>query len=410
MKIFWVLILCLGLRLVGLNQSLWLDEAVSANVIRNYSHGEIIKIFSPSDFHPPGYYLMLKTWTGVFGNSEISLRMPSMIFSLITVYIVYLLAGIWPAILTGVNPLLIYYSQEARMYSLVTMLVTLAVYFLTKKKYWLYSLMTFLNFVSFYGSVFFVVAVGIYLLYKKQYKEFLITSSGIVLAIIWLFPLFKTQMNNSKEMLFVVKNWSLVLGKANLKNLLLIPIKFTSGRISFYPKIFYYLISGSFAILVFRKLFRKNIYSFVFWTTLFIGVIFSIFTPMLQYFRFLYLIPVMALTIGKNKKIAAGFMIFSLVYLLNPNYHREDWKSASRNLENNVYMIGSFGDPIKYYKKDIEIIDLRSSIVEKQISVIPYGEEIHGVDHVKILTEAGYKLVKTNNYREITVENWQYTP
>lgn len=435
MKIWSIIIICLGLRLIGINQSLWLDEAISANVVKNYSYNQIIKKFSPSDFHPPGYYLMLKTWTSIFGYSEISLRMPSVIFSLITIYIVYLLAGVWPAVLTGLNPLLLYYSQEVRMYSMVTMLLTLALYFLIKKKYWWYSLMAFLSFVTFYGSVFMMVAVGLFLLYKKQYKQFLITSSGVVLAVAAMSPLLKMQMENSQEMLLTVKNWSLVLGKANLKNLLLIPIKFTSGRISFEPKIVYYLISGTFALYVFKPLAPwalplkkgslKNIrlYDFIFWMTLFIGTIFSIFTPMLQYFRFLYLIPVMALIIGKNKMITAGFLIFSLIYLLNPIFYREDWKNVSKNIGDRVYMIDSFGDPVKYYRPEVMINDIRETIYEKRytgkdkrgkindereiITVIPYGEEIHGADHQQILQNQGYKLVKQNNFRGITIENWQ---
>ena len=36
--------------------------------------------FFLSDFHPPLYYLVLKAWSSVFGYSEFSLRLPSVIF------------------------------------------------------------------------------------------------------------------------------------------------------------------------------------------------------------------------------------------------------------------------------------------------------------------------------------------
>lgn len=405
-KILIVLGVCLIIRLIGLNQSLWLDEAISANVARNYSFQNIATKFSPNDFHPPLYYLTLKAWTGVWGFSEISLRMPSVIFSLVTIYIVYLIGGLGPAMLTGFNPLLIYYSQEVRMYSMVTMLLTIAIYFLIKKKYWGVSLFFGLSFLTFYGSIFLMAAVGIYLLVNKKIKELIIIAIGPLIALAILWPLLRQQLNTSREMLGIVTNWDLVLGKANLKNLLMIPIKFTSGRINFYPKIIYYLISGIWMAVVFKNIFKKNIFSFIFGITILVGTIFSIMTPMLQYFRFLYLIPVMALIINKNKLVATGFLIFSLVYLLNPNFYREDWKSLSYDLKNKVYMISSFSDPVSYYRQNVEIADIRSVVAEKEITVVPYGEAIHGVDHNQILTKAGYRKMETKNYREITSERW----
>ena len=148
--------------------------------------------------------------------------------------------------------------------------------------------------------------------------------------------------------------------------------------------------------------------------TLLIGTVFSIFTPMMQYFRFLFLIPVMAVVIGKNKVIAGGFLIFSLVYLLNKNMWREDWKTLVSHLNGPVYMVSSFNDPVNYYNPDIKIYDIRNTtrlsdgqVYESKITVIPYGEAIHGVDHNQILTKAGYRKTAETDYREIGVEIWQ---
>ena len=83
---YLILLVALVLRLVSLNQSLWLDEATSALVVR-MSVGDMFARFLPGDFHPPLYYLILKFWVSIFGNSEISLRMPSVIFGVITILI-----------------------------------------------------------------------------------------------------------------------------------------------------------------------------------------------------------------------------------------------------------------------------------------------------------------------------------
>ena len=70
----------------------------------------------------------------MFGYSEIALRMPSILFSLLTGYVVYLIGGIWSAAFFLFNPLIVYYSQEARMYMMVTFFLTASLYYFLKSK------------------------------------------------------------------------------------------------------------------------------------------------------------------------------------------------------------------------------------------------------------------------------------
>ena len=133
--IWLIIFISLGLRLIGVNQSMWLDEAISANVSQ-MRWGEIISNFSVTDFHPPVYYLFLNLWTKFFGNGVMGMRLSSVLFSLITIWLVYRIGilvkdkklGLWAAAITGANPLLVYYSQELRMYSLTVMILMVAVY------------------------------------------------------------------------------------------------------------------------------------------------------------------------------------------------------------------------------------------------------------------------------------------
>ncbi|MCW1948933.1 MAG: glycosyltransferase family 39 protein, partial [Candidatus Shapirobacteria bacterium] len=136
----WIIILfSLGLRLVSLDQSLWLDEAISANVARMPIE-KIIPDFSVIDFHPPLFYLTLNLWVKLVGSGVIQMRMLSIIFSLVTIWLVYKIGsllkdkktGLWAAIITGINPLVIYYSQELRMYAMMMMLLMGGVYFWIK--------------------------------------------------------------------------------------------------------------------------------------------------------------------------------------------------------------------------------------------------------------------------------------
>lgn len=59
-KLGILFLLAFLIRLIAINQSLWLDEATSVMVVKHLTYGEILFKFSPFDFHPPGYYFFLK--------------------------------------------------------------------------------------------------------------------------------------------------------------------------------------------------------------------------------------------------------------------------------------------------------------------------------------------------------------
>jgi uncharacterized membrane protein len=443
-KIFFVLFFAFLIRLIAINQSLWLDEAVTANVVKNFGFFQIVGKFSPTDFHPPLYYLLMKLWTNVFGYSEIALRMPSVLFSLMTGYAVYLIAGIWGAAFFLFNPLIVYYSQEARMYMMVTFFLTAGLYYFlesqklkvkgqnlnSKVKSLIFMNLFFtLAFLSFYGSIFIIVTVILYSLYKKNYKVFILNTLYFILVALLISPLLYQQFLNSKIALANVTNWSLVLGKANIKNLLLIPIKFSIGRISFYPKWLYWGVAGIWTMFVWLliliqklKVKGQNLNSkvksllFLFIFSLVLAFLVSFFVPMLQYFRFIYLIPIMAIIlafVNSNSMyryiVIIGFIVFSLIYLLLPQFHREDWKGLVKSLPKDepVYMIMASSDPVKYYNQNLIVKELRNlSGLSKEIIVIPYTVDIYGYDYKKELNKKGYQLKKEQSFREVTYEQW----
>lgn len=449
-----IFILAFLVRLIAINQSLWLDEGTTARVVQEYGFTRIVSVFLQNDFHPPLYYLLMKLWTNVWGYSEVALRMPSIIFSLLTGYFIYKMAkwlngymvGIWSAIFFLFNPLIVYYSQEARMYSMATCLLTIGLYYLLaslrvnelnknknlkfKVNNILIGLFFSLALATFYGSVFLIVASLSFLLLKKQYKSLLVTSCCLLFTLLILSPLLYQQLDSAKQSLSLVTNWSLVLGKANIKNVLLIPIKFTSGRISWFPKWSYYVVTGSWLLVtgyLFIKGALKNkpvFYCFI--VPLLLGFFVSFITPLLQYFRFIYLIVPMSLllAIGADKKwqryfLLTGFLVFSLVYLLNPQFHREDWKSLAKSLPNNipVYAISPSMDSLRYYNNnsrftinDLRFIDelvnpLTRELVNKLI-VIPYTSEIYGLDYKTKLIEKKYLLKKVESFRGLSYEFW----
>lgn len=433
--IWLILIIAFALRLIGLNQSLWLDEAISANVSA-LPIKDIVTNFSVNDFHPPLYYCFLNLWQNLWGKNVLFLRLSSVLFSLVTIYVVYLIGkklqdqntGLLAAIFLSVNPLFVYFSQELRMYAMATMWLTLALFFFLKIKdgkhnsvdLFLYNLMACLAFHTFYGSIFLLAAMAIYSFFKSDKKTFLLTNLGTLIAIISIWPLLKIQLHNSTLSLSHVTNWSLVLGKVNLKNLLLIPLKFSLGKISWYPKYSYYLIGGIWILIIAYFLSKSNPkinwLKIILILPIILATLFSFKSPLLQYFRFIYLLPIIAIILSINitprrYKIFIGgmYLIFTLIYLFNPNFHREDWQAVAQTLHpgQNVYMIASFSDPIKFYQPEANIIDSKTQTpTEDNLLVIPYGEIIHGLNHHQILTELGYTQNNEHNFREITVSEW----
>lgn len=434
MALLLIFIAAFILRLIALNQSLWLDEATTAKVA-HLPVSQIIFHFSPTDFHPPLYYIFMKFWVMIFGSGEVALRFPSIIFSLLAGYVVYLIGkelkyktvGIWASALFLFNPLIMYYSQEARMYMMATCFLASALYFYLRlgtsqtkiREIVLCNVFIALSFFTFYGSVFYIAAVYALMLIKKKWPIFMSLLPGFLVPVIILSPLLIRQYMNAREAMSIVLNWSQVLGKSTLKNLFLIPLKFSIGRISFDPKPVYYIVSIPWTVFIWYSGLKdwRKYKTFLFLTLfpLFLGIVFSIFSPLLQYFRFIYLIVPLSLLLGlslkgKYLKAAAltGFMLFSLVYLFIPRFHREDWRSLTLQLPRTVYAIPASTDPILYYRPDVLIkplfnVDKTNS---REITVVPYTSDIYGFNYRTVLEKRHYRLVKVISDRGLTAETY----
>ncbi len=297
MLIYLILILAFILRLIALNQSLWLDEAIGALVARDMSYTQILTDFMRVDNHPPLYYLLLKSWTSVFGYSEISLRMPSVLFGVGTVYVTYLICNQFSVVSSQLSdsrisdvgsekpktgklrsenrkpktdnrnlpllPLLaslflatsqfaIYYSQEARMYAMDAFFASLAVYaFLkimgkgVKPFFWvLYGFAVTAMLFSDYVPVFLMPVFFIVAFFMKHTKEwwikFLISYAFLIVVGIWWLPYFQIQIENGRWLVATWPQWQNVAGGATFKQAILVWMKMVAGRVSLMNKVLYY--------------------------------------------------------------------------------------------------------------------------------------------------------------------------
>ncbi len=128
-------LLALGLRLICLTfQPLWWDEGWSL-YFATTDVPNMLRL-TAVDIHPPLYYLLLHLWIGLFGSSVVAVRLLSVLIGTATVPLLYLAGrrllghngGLLAAFLLTVSPFHIYYSQEVRMYGLVTLLGLAALY------------------------------------------------------------------------------------------------------------------------------------------------------------------------------------------------------------------------------------------------------------------------------------------
>ncbi|HEX5068812.1 MAG TPA: glycosyltransferase family 39 protein [Vicinamibacterales bacterium] len=128
--VVWALLaLALALRLWFIaDKNLWLDESVSWQFATG-SIGDLIH-GTAGDIHPPLYYLLLKVWVAICGDSLAGLRTLSVVFGVAAVYVLFRLLDGTPRLTAyaamfwfAVAPHAVLFSQEARMYAAVTLCV-----------------------------------------------------------------------------------------------------------------------------------------------------------------------------------------------------------------------------------------------------------------------------------------------
>ena len=89
--------------------------------------------------HPHLYYVLLDLWVGLFGASEFWLRFPSVIATVLTLPVVFLIgrvvhsprAGLFAALLVATSPFIVHYARDARSYAMLVFLCSAAFLCLT---------------------------------------------------------------------------------------------------------------------------------------------------------------------------------------------------------------------------------------------------------------------------------------
>jgi cellulose synthase/poly-beta-1,6-N-acetylglucosamine synthase-like glycosyltransferase len=124
----------LSVRLI-VPRGLWLDDMTSVYDAR-LPFSTMLHVLQTTDDHPPLYFSILWVTIRVFGDTEMSVRIPSIVIGTLVLPMLYLLGkeaydrrtGAIAAVAGIAAPLMVWYSQEARMYELLMLLGAIAMW------------------------------------------------------------------------------------------------------------------------------------------------------------------------------------------------------------------------------------------------------------------------------------------
>ncbi len=449
-------------RLIGSNQSFWLDEGASISIAR-LPLANILGA-AGSDVHPPLSYLLLHFWLPLAGKSEWLIRFPNILIGTLAIPALYfLLKTIFPkdknnlpllaSLLLALNPLHIYYSMELRMYSLNALLSIFSWTYLVKaltekekntKSWQVFTLLSLANVYTFYGSFFNLIAQLIYVIYKHRTKLKPFVLSQLLLVTLFLpwLPTLRTQLTNGGILRQSLPGWSVVSGTLSIKSLGLIMAKFILGRISLANKTAYALfvagVSLYFLLCSVLTYLRRELRPLLIWfyIPVIVATVISLKIPLLGYWRFTFIIPafvsIVAYGLSNLPKSARNFnyivviLVFvlgNLIFWTNPVFQREDWRGASQliNEPKSISIVNfpgpfaplQFYAPNVYYYADQESLGkMRTDLDQSLPLVLKDKQRVFVFDYLSDLSDpkrsilhwlkqAGFKQVKVHNYNSV---------
>ena len=368
--------------------------------------------------------------------------MPSVIFGILTIYLVYLIGkelfnkkvGLIAGALLATSGLHVYYSQEARMYSLVALLVSYLVYLFLKKRWFLFSIILLLIGMTDYPAL--LIIPVFWILAKKDWKKLLVSHVPLVFSFLLWLPIFIKQLSVGLSVNINSPGWWKLLGQTSIKNLALIPVKFVLGRISFDNKYIYAAVVGVVSLVIIYLLI-KSLKEFkktsILWYWLIIPVILAAIVgfkiSVLSYFRLLFCLPafylLIAVGIFKTQKYANYLLgillisniIFSGIYLFTPRFQREGWRELATFIKKEsgnknavtLFVADSNMEAYKYYDSKTNISGPQGFNTNyEEIWLMRYLQPVFdSKDLLRAKIEAsGYNKEKEYDFNGVVV--WKY--
>jgi 4-amino-4-deoxy-L-arabinose transferase-like glycosyltransferase len=193
-------------------QSYHHDEVITVARVIPGSFTHMLDEVKRSESNPPLYYVLAWGWAKPFGTGEVAMRSLSALFGLATVPVSYLVgvelsnrrAGLIAAGIVAVNPMLIWYSQEARSYAVLVFFCAVSLLFFARAlrtgratDLSLWALSSALALCSHYFAVFAVAIEALWLLLalRERWRAVVPAVAGVALVGAALIPLISAQVN-----------------------------------------------------------------------------------------------------------------------------------------------------------------------------------------------------------------------
>ncbi len=271
LKLLFITLLVLGLffRVTNLDRKpVWVDETHTFSVASGYSDTELIDKFSGTnpisvetflrlqypnpdrnlsdslyklytDVHPPLYFLIARSFVEWFGHSVAALRSASVVLSILTLPCIYwlclelfgssLVSKVATAIFC-VSPFQVLYAQEARPYSLFTLVILLSgaslLWAMRTQKRIAWFVFSISLAAGLYSQLFFLLVISGYLAYVVSVESFRFTArlrhfllamiAGFIIFLPWLITVL-IHLSDFKEKSSWIKSHTLsILGALRL--------------------------------------------------------------------------------------------------------------------------------------------------------------------------------------------------
>ncbi len=273
-----ITILALVLRLIVIKNygDLWLDELYSWYFAKQkFVFGTVWELLK-QDLHMPLYFVILHFWMKIFGKSDISMHLCTILVSIPLIPLSFYLmknlfnktAGYFAAVLFAINTFCIYYSVEVRFYGLVFVLTLLSAFYFVKmvenpeKKNSLgfiisHSLLMYTFSITPLLTLFYGIVGGLYLLNKNKSflneycKRFYLIIAIAVPAVIFniynIIVMHKNFCSFSKDIYFF--DWKILCDI--LENYFTSQnVQIVTGALNFYANMFEHIHEGFYLIFV----------------------------------------------------------------------------------------------------------------------------------------------------------------
>jgi len=205
-------------------QSFWYDEAFTPVHVLHASLWATLRGVSRTENSPPLWYLLVWADSRVFGSGEVALRSLSALAGVLTVPVAWAIGrelvgprvAIATAALVAVNPLFVWYSQEARVYALFVFTAALAVLFFlhalhraTPRRLAAFAASGALALLTHYFAVFLLIPMCVWLLlrHRAQWRAVIPAVASVAAVGLALVPLIAAQGGHGTQW---IGRWALL--------------------------------------------------------------------------------------------------------------------------------------------------------------------------------------------------------